>query len=214
MYDSLRDLANRVLGEDARQAALADPSGYRLGITDMEGVSRDDPDHNDFLYASLSRPVGGLWLDIEQGHTILGGSRRAGVIGTSQPLEMEVLNSYELTPYDPTTRAATILREWDREEGLAVAAGERGVIEKVELLIQVPEHEGDWSKVIYDEDGPWGHMEMNEKDPIWSGGASSLLRGMKDFLRGEKELIPLSIAEDQVQRWLEDLEDTDNLIPA
>lgn len=208
LYDSLRDVANRVIGQDSRHADSLDPAmAFRFGIVeDDNSVEREDPDHNDFLYASLSRPLG-MWFKPEGvEYSFLGGSRRTGVIGTSEPLGVDVLNSYELTPYDPTTRAATLLRIWDREERpvLASAEGDRGVMDRVDLLMQVPEHDGDWSRIIYDEKGPFGHFEYNKTDPIWDIGAGTLGRAIKDLLDNEKELIPETIAEDQVNRWLED----------
>lgn len=204
MYDSLRDLANRPLPD---LDGLADPSAYRLGITEEDGVARAEAEHTEFLYASVRRPLG-MWFDPPVECDVLGGSRRASVAGTSVPLGIETLNSFELVPLDRTTRAASVLKEWDERGRPTLASGEGDRYEgfsRVCLWLQVPEHSGDWTLAVYDERGPVRHFEYDiPNEDIYSMGSGLVLCGLTDLLRDDQEMIPPRVAEDIVNRWLAD----------
>jgi len=202
MYNNLTDIANCSLPNPERYG-LAPKDAYFLGVSTEEHHVRSDPEHSTFLYVSTRRPLG-IWFNMDTPHTMLGGSRRAGVVGTSEPLTMETLRSYELTPFTNWDRAATVVRAWDEDGRPTLASATpdgNGGMRQVHMFLQMPQHTGDMSLVTFDERGPVGHMCYSEPDPIWEPGADTVMKGVMSLLRGERQMIPSSFAEDMIDRW-------------
>ena len=202
MFDSLTDLANCALPDPTRYG-LAEKDAYFLGVSTEDRNVRSDAEHSTYLYVSTHRPLG-MWFDMDTPHSILGGSHRASVVGTSEPLPLTTLNDFELTPFSARTRAATVVREWDRmgRPTLASATPDgNGGMRRIHLLLRVPEHDGALSRVTFDEEGPMGHACFSEPTPIWDPGPATVVDAVCALLRADRQMIPADFAESQVNRW-------------
>ena len=100
---NILDLLNTPVGD------CMDAERYRHG--DAEGSTGRD-EHKRYVYRSPYRPFF-FGFDPEQPYTLLAGTGRTFVIGTSDPLPLKVLDAYQLQPVDPFTRNHTAADAWD-----------------------------------------------------------------------------------------------------
>jgi len=188
MYDSLKDIGNRSAPD------LPSPAHFYFGAVEHEYIDNPDPDHNEFLYLSGRRPLG-IWFDPDFAHSRIGGDRKSTVIGTEEPLGMDPLRRYEFVPVGQVSRAGSILVSWDRSSPLASLEGDHRDPDKVRVLLQIPEHQGDFTRVTFDEDGPISHA------PFDLGSGEVLMRGICGLLGERSEMIDPDIADLILEEW-------------
>jgi hypothetical protein len=188
MYDDLIDIGNRSAPD------LPSPAHFYFGAIEHEYVDNPDPDHSEFLYVSDRRPLG-IWFDPDFEHTRIGGDATSTVIGIEEPLGIGPLSGYELVPVGQVSRAGSILVTWDRSSPLASLEGDRRDPDKVRILLQIPEHQGDFTRVTFDEDGPISHASLD------LGSGQVLMRGICGLLGERSEMIDPDMADLILEEW-------------
>jgi len=221
MYDSLSDIGNSPLAADCHHLGpdLPPTPALRFHMTEEEETIRGrDPDHSKFLYGSMSRPVG-IWFSPEFEYSLIAASGSWGVIGTSEPLGMSALSSFQLRPVDRASQAASVHKELRAQQGssggdepnppelsLAGVNKEGRDIESARILTQVPEHPGAHSVIRFKKTvGPTGHSCYRDTAPAQTG-TGSLHEGVEKIVRMD-EVAPARFVDELVSRWISGAQD-------
>ena len=221
MYDSLSDIGNSPLAADCHHLGpdLPPTPALRFHMTEEEETIRGrDPDHSKFLYGSMSRPLG-IWFSPEFEYSLIAASGSWGVIGTSEPLGMSALSSFQLRPVDRASQAASVHKELRAQQGssgedvpnppelsLAGVNKEGRDIESARILTQVPEHPGAHSVIRFKKTvGPTGHFCYRDTAPAQTG-TGTLHEGIEKIVRMD-EVVPARFVDDLVSRWISGAQD-------
>jgi hypothetical protein len=193
MFRSITDLGNISLIDSASPCALRD------GDTRKEAIHNDDPDHNEYLYLSGRRPLG-MWFSPDWEYSHISGATGWSIIGTSDPLSMKALNSYELRPVDEITRSASVIREWDLVSDLAAYVGDSYDPDSVALLHQTAP--GTITVSSYREDGHIGNLSfIIDGEGPYATGEGTFMRGVSILLEGDREMIEPRFALSMLDEW-------------
>jgi len=196
-FDSTRSIGNRSFPE-----GLPRPEAFRRGLTEGEFendyIYEPDPQHTDCLYVSVRRPLGS-WFGLEAPHQILGGDRTTSVVGTSSPLSRDVLNSYELAPLDPRTRAATVIKDWGMDGPLASIKGDRRDPGIVYFLTPFEERGPVLVLASYEQSGPIQSIGYDASTPAWE--SSPAIFAVRNLLHGERTMMRSNDARYILKGW-------------
>ena len=211
MYDDAKDLANTTPAFDRERPEVPHPILLLGGTTDeADTIHNENPEHNRFLYASLYRPLG-MWFKPEIEHSQIAGTAHWSVFGTSEPLGLDLLNSYQLVPVESSTLAASTLRALEEEDGPRHLAGVDGDsysgdgITVARVLTSIPEHKRPFSVITFRPDvGPTGHMCYRDT-PADEIGTGTLYEGVKRIARMEEVIRP-DTADYIISDWIAEAE--------
>ena len=221
MYDSLSDIGNSPLATDCHHLGpdLPPTPALRFHMTEEEEtITGGDPDHSKFLYGSMSRPLG-IWFSPEFECSLIAASGSWGVIGTSEPLGMSALSSFQLRPVDRASQAASVHKELRAQEensgeddpnppelSLAGINRDDRDIKSARILTQVPEHPGAHSVIRFKKTvGPTGHSCYRDTAPAQTG-TGSLHEGIEKIVRMDK-VAPPRFVDELVSRWISGAQD-------
>ena len=166
----------------------------------------------------MSRPLG-IWFSPEFECSLIAASGSWGVIGTSEPLGMSALSSFQLRPVDLASQAASVhkeLRPQQKSSGgdepnspelsLAGVNKEGRETESARVLTQVPEHPGAHSVIRFKKTvGPTGHSCYRDTAPAQTG-TGSLHEGVEKIVRMD-EVAPARFVDELVSRWISGAQD-------
>jgi hypothetical protein len=170
------------------------PTVYRFGIEEEDTVVSTAPEKINFLYYTddlQAADRGSFQMEV------IGRAGKAAIIGRNVPMSEDQISKEGFRPYTASARAGTLIRMWD---GSPVASeDDRG---RIQVLLNVPEHDGDWTRVRFDERGPVGHFCYSEPDPAWEWGVNGVREGMEALFRETYEPIPTEKADSHLLSWM------------
>jgi hypothetical protein len=214
MFSDPKSLAERTPAAET-EPMLDKPEDYR-NATDAPSVTEADPEHTKFLYASTRRPLG-MWFDLPVPYSLVGGTARSGVVGTSVPLTIPVLDKSELVPFDEKSRAASIVADWTNPENLsldvsgdlsgrevlATAVGNTAGAMKEVRLLGISEGPGEKAIRRVIRESGFDHQFIYQAETAGGEDFPHLTRATMDLLSGEGRFIYPNIAMDQASRWFD-----------